>query len=450
MKLESNILFHDRYRLKKQLGRGGFSEVWLADDTRAGDMPVALKVYAPGVGLDEDGVKLFTQEFTLLFNVNHGNLLKPTHYDIFLQMPYLIMPFCPQGSAARLSGRVTEQEAWQLLHDVASGLAYMHSLPQPLIHQDIKPDNILAAVDGRFLITDFGISTKVRSTLRKSIAQTPTSGGGTLAYMGPERFGKEPVPIKASDVWALGATVYELMTGDVPFGENGGLIQKSGAEIPVIQGHWSADLKKVIMLCISKETWDRPTAERIAVWSKQKLDGQSITWKAGKVGVGKNKHARIIGILAGAIAAVAAVWLFAGVFASETKRPNEVTDEYFNIDSKSFVYTGQVENNLPQGRGVAIYDKKSDESGKSGDEYTGGFVDGRRHGHGVVRNNGRLVYDGQFFQNKMHGYGKYYFESGERYEGEFSNGMFNGKGAVYNPAGEIIQQGMYLNDEFVK
>ena len=73
-----------------------------------------------------------------------------------------------------------------MLHDVAEGLAYLHAKTPPVIHQDIKPDNILINDENRYMITDFGISTKIRSTLRKSVNQAENSGG-TMAYMGPER-----------------------------------------------------------------------------------------------------------------------------------------------------------------------------------------------------------------------------------------------------------------------
>lgn len=96
--LNEGLLFADRYKFIKQLGRGGFAEVWLAEDTKTG-VQVAVKVYAPGAGLDENGIKIFTQEFAVVFDMNHTNLLRPTHYDIFDQQPYLIMPYIKNGSA---------------------------------------------------------------------------------------------------------------------------------------------------------------------------------------------------------------------------------------------------------------------------------------------------------------------------------------------------------------
>ena len=272
MQLEENILFANRYRLERLLGRGDFSEVWLADDTLT-SLKVALKVYAPGGGMDEHGVQLFSTEFSLVFNLNHSNLLKPTYYDTFERMPYLVLPYCEQGSAANLIGRMSEKDAWLFLRDIAGGLEYLHGQEPPVIHQDIKPDNILVDTSGRYLLTDFGISIKARNTLRKSIMKTEGSVG-TLAYMGPERFSKYPLPIKASDVFSLGATLYELLTGMVPFGEHGGLLLQHGAEIPALEGEWSDELKNIIDLCLQKDTWERPSAAEIRIYSEQHLNGE--------------------------------------------------------------------------------------------------------------------------------------------------------------------------------
>ena len=259
---EQGLLIADRYKLIALLGRGGFSEVWLAEDVLA-NIKIAIKIYAPGVGLDDAGISLFTQEFSLVFDMNHTNLLHPTHFDCWQRMPFLILPYCQNGSAFKYVSSNTpmpEEEAWKVLHDVASGLAYLHGKNPPIIHQDIKPDNILISDEGRYMITDFGISARIRSTLNRSAAEM---SGGTLAYMGPERFGQNPQPIMASDVWSLGAMMYELMTGNPPYGNHGGMLQKNGADIPLIEGEYSQRLKDLIYRCVALNTWDRPTAEQI-------------------------------------------------------------------------------------------------------------------------------------------------------------------------------------------
>lgn len=264
MKLQENTIFANRYQLERLLGRGGFGEVWLAKDNWT-HLHIAIKVYAPGQGMDANGLQEFCGELANVFDLNHTNLLRPTHVDSWNDMPYLIMAYCSQGSVAGKIGQLSEDQIWKLIHDVASGLAYLHA--KDVVHQDISPDNILIDESGNYLITDFGISNRARSTLRKSVIKGTTEGG-KMAYMGPERFSRQPAPIKASDIWSFGAMLYEVVESDVPFGEIGGGLQKGGADIPDITANISDALKFTIYKMLSKEPWDRPTAEVLVSWSK--------------------------------------------------------------------------------------------------------------------------------------------------------------------------------------
>lgn len=270
--LEEQTLFANRYRLVKRLGQGAFSEVWKAEDIKANNMVVALKIYAPDKGMDEDGVKMFSSEFTLVFNVSHKNLLTPSYYDDYNGSPYLVLPFCEKGSAQKQIGKMDEREMAKFLLDVSSALAFLHAQQPPIIHQDIKPDNVLIDATGTYRVTDFGISTNLRSTLRKSVGiGHANDSAGTMAYMGPERFNKNRETVKASDVWSLGATAYELMCGDVPFGDFGGLTQKNGADMPDVTGDYTKSLKQLVLQCLAKDTWDRPTAAQVSEVCNQYL-----------------------------------------------------------------------------------------------------------------------------------------------------------------------------------
>lgn len=265
MQLLVNTYFGDnnRYYLEKLLGRGGFSEVWLVKDTLT-DQEEALKIYAPGTGMDDDGLKMFTKELSVVHNIHHTNLLTASYVGVWQNMPYLIMLYCAKGSCVKKIGALLEEDIWKLIKDVSSGLSYLHN--HDIIHQDIKPDNILIDAQGNYVITDFGISTRAQSTLRKSVRN---AGNGTSAYMGPERFGTEPLPVKASDIWSLGATIFELIEGYAPFGDLGGLSQKSGADLPIIKANVSDALKYTVYKMLSKETWNRPTAETLVAWSQK-------------------------------------------------------------------------------------------------------------------------------------------------------------------------------------
>lgn len=271
----------DRYTLKEFKGSGSFGEVWLAHDEVL-DCDVAIKIY---ISLDPRGVEEFKSEYITTQGISHPNLLTTTYFDVWEQRPFLVMKYCAKGSSSAQAGKMDEYALWQFIHDVAAGLKYLHNMPEPIIHQDIKPDNILVDDSDRYLITDFGISKKIRSTMRKQSKRAV--GAGATAYMGPERFESDPTPVKASDIWSLGASIYELATGELPFSGLGGGMQRNGAEMPVLDNKWSKDMTMVMQSCLAKETWDRPTAQQLEEFSDAIIKGQpaKATWTlpTGKV-----------------------------------------------------------------------------------------------------------------------------------------------------------------------
>lgn len=252
--------FDNRYWLIEKIGGGGFSEVWLANDTNAG-IDVALKIYTPNGELDEEGKDDFKREFARLCDLNHSNIIHAIGFGIHEdELPYLAMSVCRNGSAKKLIGNAEESQVWEFILQVASGLQYLHA--HGITHQDIKPDNVLINSDGQYLIIDFGISTRTRNTLRKSTKGTV--GGGTPWYMSVESWGTDAPDIHARDIWALGATLYEIIMGDVPFGQYGGVTQKSqDGKIPPITANVSEELKQLIYDCLSLNAWNRPDAGEI-------------------------------------------------------------------------------------------------------------------------------------------------------------------------------------------
>jgi len=261
--LKQGMLFANRYKLIKKLGSGGYSEVWLAEDAKAGNMPVAVKIFAPEKGLDEKGLELFSKEYALVFNLKHPGLLRASHFDDHEGSPYLVMPYCRNGSALSRAGEMDEKQLAVFMQQAASALAYLHKQNPPIIHQDIKPDNFLIDDEGNYLLADFGISSRMRRTLTKSMGKTSDSSG-TIPYMAPERFGKSPDPTSKSDIWALGVTLYELLTGNLPFGDHGGLIQKNGAEIPDLPDGFSAGINDILTACMASLPVQRPDARQLA------------------------------------------------------------------------------------------------------------------------------------------------------------------------------------------
>ncbi|MBR0036303.1 MAG: serine/threonine protein kinase [Bacteroidales bacterium] len=279
-------LIDRHYRLLEKIGGGGFSEVWLAQDEKSG-IQVALKVYMGAGFLNEEGKEMFRDEFVRVSKLTHGNIVRINHFDdemhiLFpssskeekLAIPYLELPYYSKGSASKLIGNIDEETLWRFASQVASGLAYIHQLkkdgkPKPIIHSDIKPANVLIGDDGTFMITDFGISVDLRATIRpgKSINQ---DSGLTPEYADKDRH-KGLKPVMATDIWALGASLFELATGDVPFGRMGGLTQESSSQKkPQIKQQLSSSLKELIWACLEENPWDRPSAQEVVEWARKR------------------------------------------------------------------------------------------------------------------------------------------------------------------------------------
>lgn len=272
MILEKGEIIQSRYRLVSLKGRGAFGEVWLARDEQT-DMDVAVKVY---IALDDRGLEEFKAEYKNSYSLNHPNLLHAYHFDVVDRQPLLVMPYCPD-SAESLVGNTDEKTLLRFIRDVASGLEFLHS--KDIIHRDIKPDNVLINQEGNFVITDFGVSSKMKSTFRRNSTRTMSGNdiAGTIGYMAPELFSRTPDAVKATDIWSLGATVYEMAIGELPFFGQGGALLLRGADVPELRGRWSDGFRNIVEACLAKDTWDRPTAAKLVEWADDLLKGRPVS-----------------------------------------------------------------------------------------------------------------------------------------------------------------------------
>ena len=273
-------LFDGRYKLLRPLSTdGGTADVWLAIDVNTIDSPlgedeyekmekgddtgmlVAIKIYRPKNALDIEGEQRFRDEFKIVYECRHSNVLQPTSFSIFDNLPYLVLPYCKFGSSEQLIGKKqTAEEIWKFILDVSSGLERLHTNTPLLVHQDIKPANILIDNNLNFAITDFGISSKMGGVHGYYYDE---DNNGTLAYMAPERYQEGTEPMPQSDIWAFGATLCEILTGQVPFGEYGGKEQMKGVmPMPSLPGV-PADIQKLIYACLDKDLHKRPTAKQL-------------------------------------------------------------------------------------------------------------------------------------------------------------------------------------------
>ncbi len=230
MTLNVGSVIHNRYRIARLVGQGGFGAVYRAWDM-ALSQPVALK---ENVDSGPESQRQFEQEARLLAGLRHPNL--PRVIDHFIlpdQGQYLVMDFVEGRSLAQMlrdrGGPLDEAEARQWIHQICNAVEYLHTRTPPIIHRDIKPDNIIVTADGRAMLVDFGIS-------KLYDAQRGTTMGAraiTPGYSPPEQYGFGKTDAR-SDVYALGATLYTLLTGQTP-PEAIDLISESQVLTPVQQ-----------------------------------------------------------------------------------------------------------------------------------------------------------------------------------------------------------------------
>ena len=203
----------DRYRIERLLGEGGMATVYLAHDLRH-DRRVALKVLRPELAA-VIGAERFLAEIRTTANLQHPNILPLFDSGVADGQLFYVMPYV-EGFTLRSRIEREKQlpvdDVVSLGAEVAGALDYAHR--QGVIHRDIKPENILIH-DGRALVADFGIALAV-STAGSRMTETGMSVG-TPHYMSPEQaMGGHDVTAK-SDVYALGATLYEALVGEPPF-----------------------------------------------------------------------------------------------------------------------------------------------------------------------------------------------------------------------------------------
>ncbi len=207
-----------RYMLVSRVAGGGMGEVFRGHDLLL-DRPVAVKVLQPSLAQDPELVERFKEEARAAARLNHPNIVSVHDWgSAGDQTYYMVMEFV-SGTDLRevltLTGPLEPAQAVEVVADVCEALATAHRVD--LVHRDVKPENILIARDGTVKVTDFGIAIVID-------AERTFPGGtipGTVRYLSPEQArGEAAVP--ASDIWAAGALLFELLTGE-PLFEGGGI-----------------------------------------------------------------------------------------------------------------------------------------------------------------------------------------------------------------------------------
>src|SRR6201747_2549075 len=204
----------DRYLIERELGAGGMATVYLAHDLKH-DRDVAIKVLHPDLGAALGGER-FLSEIRTTARLQHPHILPLLDSGSAEGLLYYVMPLVTgETLRARLERekQLPVADAVRIAGEVADALAYAHELG--VIHRDIKPENILLQ-GGHASVADFGIALAVQQAGGQRMTQTGLSLG-TPQYMSPEQAMGEKSIDARSDLYALGAVTYEMLTGDPPF-----------------------------------------------------------------------------------------------------------------------------------------------------------------------------------------------------------------------------------------
>jgi hypothetical protein len=241
------------YEIVRELGRGGMGVVYQARQTKL-SRPVALKMILAGSHAGADDLARFQTEAEAIARLRQPNIVQVYEVGEHEGKPYFSLEFCGGGSLEnKLGGTpLPPKEAASLVETLARAMQAAHE--QHVIHRDLKPANVLLAEDGTPKITDFGLAKKLDE------AGQTASGAvmGTPSYMAPEQAGGKAVGPLA-DVYALGAVLYECLTGRPPFKGPTAMdtILQVAAEEPVpptqLQPGTPRDLETVCLKCLQKE-----------------------------------------------------------------------------------------------------------------------------------------------------------------------------------------------------
>lgn len=263
----------DAYIIERELD-GGMSCVFVAEDRELARR-VVIKVLHPHLAASVS-VERFRREILTVAALQHPHIVGVLRTGTASGLPYFIMPYVDGESLAKrltAGGRMSVRDTVAVLKDVSRALAFAHE--RGVVHRDIKPGNILLA-GGSAMVTDFGVA-KALSSARRTGPVDPARGLttdgasiGTLLYMAPEQAAADPDIDGRADIYSLGATAYEMLTGAPPFvglparAMLAARMSTLPATVSSVRGDVTLELNDLVMRCLATDPADRPsTAQEV-------------------------------------------------------------------------------------------------------------------------------------------------------------------------------------------
>ncbi len=262
-----------RYELQDVVGRGGMALVYRARDRDHGT-PVAVKLLADNLAADPELRRRFAREAELAERLAHPNVVRVLGSGETDGRAFIVLEYVEGRNLAdelRRLGRFEPARAVELGAQAAAALAHAHE--RGLVHRDVKPQNLLLAADGTLKVSDFGIARIVDGTQLTQIGTVL----GTAAYLAPEQAAGEATT-GAADVYALGAVLYELLTGEPPYRAStvtelmarrrDEALAPPGELVPDVPG----ELDSLVLACLREDPATRPTARAVELVLRGELE----------------------------------------------------------------------------------------------------------------------------------------------------------------------------------
>ena len=303
----------DAYRVERELGGGGMSQVFVAHETALG-RTVVVKVLHPEMAAAVS-VERFRREIRVSAQLQHPHIVPVLTAGETGGLPYFTMPYV-DGRTLRAelksAGQLSIRTATLLLREIASALAYSHS--HGVVHRDIKPENVLIS-GGSAMVTDFGVAKALEASAQTGDG-TLTSAGialGTPAYMAPEQITADRSIDARADIYAFGVLAYEMLTGSPPFEGSSprSLVAAHLTTAPEPIDRRRPDIPPpmaaLVMRCLEKDPADRPeSAAQITEALDKVLSGEHVSTRVAPAHRDWRKPVTLI-------AAVAVIALISGL-----------------------------------------------------------------------------------------------------------------------------------------
>ena len=256
--LELGTMLSGRYEILKRVGSGGMADVYMAKDHKL-NRNVAVKVLKSEYVEDEKFLRKFETEAQAVARLSHPNIVNV--YDVGIEdgINYIVMELAEGITLKeyiRKKGYLSPKETVEISKQIASAISHAHK--NHIIHRDIKPQNILVSDTGIIKVTDFGIA---KATSGNTVTSTATAMG-SVHYISPEQ-AKGRFCDEKSDIYSLGITMYEMVTGHVPFDHENGVtialmhLQNEITPPSQIREGIPDSLEKIILKCTMKKPEER-------------------------------------------------------------------------------------------------------------------------------------------------------------------------------------------------